>query len=153
MTIEKTPSSGIPIPTDSLTPDQREIIAEAAASGVTVTFIPAVMCEAAHPVHGPCSGPKGHGRLNFSDGPCDHIGPVRHDGTRAPRWDDPHVCRNWTGRKCPSCDGTGEGDRQHQCGCGPVPCGGCGGTGNEFGKVEPVECRDNECPLRTAVAR
>lgn len=135
-----------------LTQTEREIVAEAATNGMTVSFTPAPLCDAIHPVHGPCSGPKSHGRLNFKDGPCDHITHVGQHGSRALRWDDPHICRNWTGRKCPSCDGTGEGEQRYNS-CGPVPCGDCGGTGNEFGKVEPPECRDEYCPVRVLEER
>lgn len=51
----------------------------------------------------------------------------------------PHKHQGWTGRRCPSCNGTGDRDDDGHS------CQSCGGTGEEFGEVSADQCREEEC--------
>jgi len=51
-----------------------------------------------------------------------------------------HKHTNWTGRKCPVCNGNGSAPSDS--------CYPCGGTGEEHGEVPAEECGNADCPQR-----
>ena len=53
---------------------------------------------------------------------------------------DPKPTEGWTGKKCPSCKGPGfKHSHAHD---NEIPCGRCGGTGDEYGDLGPGGCDD-----------